>query len=189
MKRRLTTLTIAALLGLVVLPFAACKKKPPTTSADARPPVTAAKPSGETPVAPPPKAAPSSDVEVTEVLAMDIESLNKKGYLSDAFFDYDQSDLREDARSVLAGDAQWLKKHSTVQVLIEGHCDERGTAAYNLALGDRRANAAKEYLISLGIDASRLRTVSYGKERPFCTENSESCWQKNRRAHLVITAK
>ena len=76
-----------------------------------------------------------------------------------------------------------------MQVLIEGHCDERGTAAYNLALGDRRANAAKEYLVSLGIDASRLRTVSYGKERPFCTENDESCWQKNRRAHLVITAK
>jgi peptidoglycan-associated lipoprotein len=74
-------------------------------------------------------------------------------------------------------------------VLIEGHCDERGTAAYNLALGDRRANAAKEYLVSLGIDASRLRTVSYGKERPFCTESTESCWQKNRRAHLVITAK
>ncbi len=120
---------------------------------------------------------------------MDIDVLNKKGYLSDAFFDFDQADLREDARSVLAADAQWLKKHSTVQVLIEGHCDERGTAAYNLALGDRRANAAKEYLISLGIDGSRLRTVSYGKERPFCTESNESCWQKNRRAHLVITAK
>ena len=136
----------------------------------------------------PSAAAPSKD-EVAEVLAMDIDVLNKKGYLSDAFFDYDQADLREDARSVLAGDAQWLKKHATVQVLIEGHCDERGTAAYNLALGDRRANAAKEYLISLGIDGSRLRTVSYGKERPFCTESTESCWQKNRRAHLVITAK
>jgi peptidoglycan-associated lipoprotein len=172
----------------MVLPFAACKKKAPTTAQDARPPVTAAKPA-ETPVAPPPKPAPAVDVEVTDVLTLDLETLNKKGYLSDAFFDFDQSDLREDARSVLAGDAQWLKKHSTVQVLIEGHCDERGTAAYNLALGDRRANAAKEYLVSLGVDASRLRTVSYGKERPFCTEPNETCWQKNRRAHLVITAK
>jgi peptidoglycan-associated lipoprotein len=190
MKRRYTTLSIAALLGLGMLLVGACAKKAPTTAQDARPPVTAAKPpAAETPVAPPPKPAPTTDVEVTEVLAMDIDVLNKKGYLSDAFFDYDQSDLREDARSVLAGDAQWLKKHSSVQVLIEGHCDERGTAAYNLALGDRRANAAKEYLISLGIDASRLRTVSYGKERPFCTESTESCWQKNRRAHLVITAK
>jgi peptidoglycan-associated lipoprotein len=186
----LTTLTTLALLGIALLPFAAaCKKKPPTTTADARPPVTAAKPPAEKEVAPPPAAAPTKDVEVIEVLSMDIDVLNKKGYLSDAFFDYDQSDLREDARSALAGDAQWLKKHSSVQVLIEGHCDERGTAAYNLALGDRRANAAKEYLVSLGIDGSRLRTLSYGKERPFCTESTESCWQKNRRAHLVITAK
>jgi peptidoglycan-associated lipoprotein len=188
MKKTSSTLVTLALLGMALLPFAACKKKAPTTTPDARPPVTAAKPT-EKEVAPPPAAAPTKDVEVTEVLSMDIDVLNKKGYLSDAFFDYDQSDLREDARSVLAGDAQWLKKHSTVQVLIEGHCDERGTAAYNLALGDRRANAAKEYLVSLGIDGSRVRTVSYGKERPFCTESTESCWQKNRRAHLVITAK
>ena len=186
MKSRFRTLTIVALLGLVVLPFVACKKKAPTTAADARPPVTPAKPV-ETAV--PPHPAPPVDVDVTDIQTMDLEALNKKGYLSDAYFDFDQSDLREDARSVLAGDAQWLKKHSTVQVLLEGRCDGRGTAAYNLALGDRRANAAKEYLASLGIDASRLRTVSYGKERPFCTESSETCWQKNRRAHLVITAK
>ncbi len=187
MKKTSSILVTLALFGMSLLPSAACKKKAPTTTPDARPPVTAAKPA-EKEVAPPPAAAPAKD-EVSEVLAMDIDVLNKKGYLSDAFFDYDQSDLREDARSVLAGDAQWLKKHSTVQVLIEGHCDERGTAAYNLALGDRRANAAKEYLVSLGIDGSRLRTLSYGKERPFCTESTESCWQKNRRAHLVITAK
>jgi len=187
MKKASSTLIALAVLGMALVPLAGCKKKAPTQTAEARPPVTAAKPP-EKEVAPPPAAAPTKD-EVTEVLAMDIDVLNKKGYLSDAFFDYDQSDLREDARSVLAGDAQWLKKHATVQVLIEGHCDERGTAAYNLALGDRRANAAKEYLVSLGIDGSRLRTVSYGKERPFCTESNESCWQKNRRAHLVITAK
>jgi peptidoglycan-associated lipoprotein len=189
MKARLTTLTIA-LLGVAILALAAgCKKKPPTTAQDARPPVTASKPPAETAVAPPPAAPAQRDVEVVEVLSMEIDVLNKKGYLSDAFFDYDQADLREDARSVLAGDATGMKKHSTVQVLIEGHCDERGTAAYNLALGDRRANAAKEYLVSLGIDGTRLRTVSYGKERPFCTESTESCWQQNRRAHLVITAK
>jgi peptidoglycan-associated lipoprotein len=120
---------------------------------------------------------------------MDIDALNKKGYLTDAFFDFDQSDLREDARSALSADAQWLKKYSSVQVLVEGHCDERGTAAYNLSLGDRRANAVKEYLTSLGLEGSRLRTVSYGKERPFCTQSNESCWQQNRRGHIVITAK
>jgi peptidoglycan-associated lipoprotein len=188
MKRRFSALSIAALLGLLVLPFAAaCKKKAPTTAPEARPPVTS-KPA-ETPVPPPPKPAPPSDIEAVDISNLDIETLNKKGYLTDAYFDFDQSDLREDARSTLSTDAQWLKKHPSVQVLIEGHCDERGTAAYNLALGDRRANAAKEYLVSLGIDASRIKTISYGKERPFCTESNESCWQKNRRAHLVITAK
>ncbi len=188
MNKRVTTLTTMALLGLALIPLAAaCKKKAPTTAAEARPPVAAKPP--ETPVAPPPAPAPGRDIEVIDVTKMDIDVLNKKGYLSDAFFDFDKYDLREDARSALAADAQWLKKNSTIQVLIEGHCDERGTAAYNLVLGDRRANAAKEYLVSLGVDGSRLRTVSYGKERPFCTESNEDCWQKNRRAHLVITAK
>jgi peptidoglycan-associated lipoprotein len=166
---------------------AACKKKAPTTAQEARPPVSSGKPT-ETNVPPPATTAPRKDVEA-EVLSMDIAALNKKGYLSDVFFDYDQADLREDARSALAANAEWLKKYPTVQVLIEGHCDERGTAAYNLALGERRANAAKEYLVSLGVDGSRLRTVSYGKERPFCTESTESCWQQNRRAHFVISAK
>ena len=190
MQRKLTTLTMITLGAVCALALTAgCKKKPPTSTADARPPVSSRDATGsETQVPPPASTAPRKDVEA-EVLAMDIAALNKKGYLSDAFFDYDQSDLREDARSALAADAEWLKKYPTVQVLVEGHADERGTAAYNLALGDRRANAAREYLTSLGIDGTKLRTVSYGKERPFCTESTESCWQQNRRAHLVITAK
>jgi len=188
MKRSGTTLTVLALVATALLTVSiACKKKAPTTAQEARPPVSAG-PTGETNVPPPAASAPRKDIEA-EVLSMDIAALNKKGYLSDAFFDYDQSDLREDARSALAADAEWLKKYPTVQVLVEGHCDERGTAAYNLALGERRSNGAKEYLASLGVDGSRLRTVSYGKERPFCTESSESCWQQNRRAHFVITAK
>jgi peptidoglycan-associated lipoprotein len=166
---------------------AGCKKKPPTTAQDARPPVTS-KPDTGTTVAPPPSTAPRSDVEAN-VLNEDLTIMNKKGYLTDAFFDYDQSDLREDARSSLAANATWLKKYPSIQILVEGHCDERGTAAYNLALGDKRANAVKEYLNSLGIDGSRVRTVSYGKERPFCTDSTESCWQQNRRGHFVITAK
>ena len=189
MQRKLTTLTLITLGAVCALTLSTgCKKKPPTSTADALPPVSSGPSGTETQVPPPASTAPRKDVEA-EVLSMDIAALNKKGYLSDAFFDYDQSDLREDARSALAGDAEWLKKYPTVQVLIEGHSDERGTAAYNLALGDRRANAAREYLSSLGIDGTRLRTVSYGKERPFCTESTESCWQQNRRAHLVITAK
>jgi peptidoglycan-associated lipoprotein len=123
------------------------------------------------------------------VLSGDLADINRRGYVKDAFYDYNQATLREGDRNTLAADADWLKRYPSVQILIEGHCDERGTSEYNLALGDRRANAAKEYLGSLGVDASRIRTVSYGKERPFCTESSESCWQQNRRAHFVITAK
>jgi peptidoglycan-associated lipoprotein len=182
--RHLTTLALLATVALVV--SSGCKKKAPTTAQDARPPVTSKAP--DTEVAPPPAPAPTRDV-TSDVLRQDVAEMNKKGYLTDAYFDYDQADLREDARTALAADAEWLKKYPSVQVLIEGYCDERGTGNYNLALGDRRANAAKEYLVSLGIDGSRLKTVSYGEERPFCTDSNEGCWQQNRRAHLVITAK
>ncbi|HEX9150007.1 MAG TPA: peptidoglycan-associated lipoprotein Pal [Thermoanaerobaculia bacterium] len=188
MKRHSTTIVVLAFVAAAILPMAqGCKKKPPTTTAEARPPVEAPAPP-ETRVPPPPAAAPR-DVEVGDVMATDIAELNTKGYLKDAYFDYDQSDLREDARGSLSGNAEWLKRYPSIQVLIEGHCDERGTSAYNLALGDRRANAARDYLDSLGIASSRIRTVSYGKERPACTESSESCWQQNRRAHFVITSK
>jgi peptidoglycan-associated lipoprotein len=123
-----------------------------------------------------------------DVLPSDITEANRRGYLKDAFYDFDKSDVRADARDMLAADAEWLRKHPSVKITIEGHCDERGTREYNLALGDRRANAAREYLVSLGVDAGRIRTVSYGKERPFATGHDEDSWQKNRRAHFVITA-
>jgi peptidoglycan-associated lipoprotein len=188
MERSRRVLPIVALACVAVVAVSTgCKKKAPTTAQEARPPVTS-KPDTGTTVAPPPTAAPKSDVEAN-VLNEDLTIMNKKGYLTDAFFDYDQSDLREDARSALAANATWLKKYPSIQILVEGHCDERGTAAYNLALGDKRANAVKEYLNSLGVDGSRVRTVSYGKERPFCTDSTESCWQQNRRGHFVITAK
>jgi len=187
MKRHSTPLAALAILAAALLPLAgACKKKPPTTTAEARPPVEAPAPP-ETRVPPPPPSAAAG--AAGEVMTQDISELNKKGYLTDAYFDYDQSDLRDDARTALSSNAEWLKRYPSIQVLVEGHCDERGTSAYNLALGDHRANAARDYVASLGISAARVRTVSYGKERPFCTESSESCWQQNRRAHFVITAK
>lgn len=108
--------------------------------------------------------------------------------IQDAFFDFDKSDIREDARNVLTQNSDKLKTifrdYPTGTVTIEGHADERGSAEYNLGLGDRRAIAAKEFLVQLGVPADRLRTLSYGKERPQCTDNSETCWQKNRRAHF-----
>jgi peptidoglycan-associated lipoprotein len=103
----------------------------------------------------------------------------------DAYFDYDKADIRPDARVALSTTAEFLKKYPSIKVTIEGHCDERGSTEYNLGLGDRRANAVKQYLISLGISADRMGTVSFGKEKPFCMEHNETCWQQNRRGHFV----
>jgi len=108
--------------------------------------------------------------------------------VTDAYFDYDSSDIREDARSALTRDSDALKAilrdFPGNSIVVEGHCDERGSAEYNLGLGDRRATAAKEFLMQLGIPADRLKTISYGKERPQCSDSNEACWQKNRRAHF-----
>jgi peptidoglycan-associated lipoprotein len=104
----------------------------------------------------------------------------------DAFFDYDAATIRPDAREALQKTADFLKNYPQARVTIEGHCDERGSTEYNLALGQRRANAVKEYLVSLGISADRLSTTSWGKEKPFCTESNEACWQQNRRGHFTL---
>ncbi len=108
--------------------------------------------------------------------------------VADVYFDYDQSDIREDARATLAKDAEALRSiltdYPNAVIVLEGHCDERGSAEYNLGLGDRRVSAASQYLAELGVDATRLQTVSHGKERPQCTESTETCWQKNRRVHF-----
>ena len=183
-------IVFAVLLSAALASAAGCKKHRPTTTAESRPPVTATGPSSEDMrvVAPRPGSVAGRDV-TADVLSEDLATLNKKGYLTDAFFDYDSADLNEQARAALAADAEWLKKQPTARILLEGHCDERGTAAYNLALGERRANAAREYLASLGVAENRLQTVSYGKERPFCATQDESCWQQNRRTHVVVSAK
>ena len=106
--------------------------------------------------------------------------------IKDAFFDYDQYSIREDARANLEADARALKQRPSIRITIEGHCDERGSEKYNLTLGDRRAGAARDFLIGLGIEASRIDTISYGEEQNFCEEHDEECWQLNRRAHIVM---
>ena len=132
-------------------------------------------------VVPPPPPPPA----VVVVLEDPIE----KGYIQDIFFDYDKSEIRVDSREKLDKAAGWMKQHPEAEFLLEGHCDERGTREYNLALGDRRANATKDYLVSLGVDAAKLKTISYGKERPFVEGHDESAWSKNRRTHFVQTKK
>jgi peptidoglycan-associated lipoprotein len=129
---------------------------------------------------PPPPPPPKVTRSITERLSGDV---------ADVFFDYDKSDIREDARNTLTRNADAIKSilndFSGESIVIEGHCDERGSAEYNLGLGDRRATAVKEFLSQLGVPADRLRTISYGKERPVCTEGNEDCWQRNRRAHFA----
>jgi len=109
-----------------------------------------------------------------------------KANVRDTFFDYDKYNIRADAQATLLHDATYLLSHPNVKVLIGGYCDERGSEEYNLALGQNRANSAKKGLVDAGVAASRIRVISYGKERPFCTESTESCWQKNRRAGFTM---
>ncbi|MBM4254712.1 MAG: peptidoglycan-associated lipoprotein Pal [Deltaproteobacteria bacterium] len=111
------------------------------------------------------------------------------GPLSDVYFDYDAFDLSTEARNALQSHADWLKNNSGAKVEIEGHCDERGTVEYNLALGAKRAKAARDYLVNLGVDANQLSTISYGEELPACKESTEDCWQQNRRAHFLLVGR
>ncbi len=118
-----------------------------------------------------------------------IEELNKQNILKMIFFDFDKADIRPDMEPILSSNAEWLKKHKSVIILIEGHCDERGTVEYNLALGERRAKAARDYLVSLGIDPSRIKIVSYGKSKPLDPRHNEEAWAKNRRCEFKIISK
>jgi peptidoglycan-associated lipoprotein len=173
---------------------AACAKKPPAPTPTAPTPPVAAPattPPAPPPPAPPPPAPPApAAVSEDELFARKtLEQLNAERPLADVFFDLDESTLRDDARGPLQKNAEWMKRWTSTRVSIEGHADERGSAEYNLALGDRRGNAVRDYLVSLGIPTARINVVSKGKEAPFCTESNESCWQQNRRGHFVITAK
>jgi peptidoglycan-associated lipoprotein len=156
----------------------------PAPAAPARPPAPA----------PPPRAAaaPAPPRTLTEDDLFDRESLdalNASHPLSDAFFDYDQKTLRDDARAALGRDAQWLNRWTSTRITVQGQCDERGSAEYNLALGDERAKAVKDYLTSLGVPDTRIAVVSLGRESPVCRDENEGCWSQNRRGHFVITAK
>jgi peptidoglycan-associated lipoprotein len=167
-------------LAPLVSGIVGCKKKPPVETAQPAPPaqpVEAPKPIVEPPP-PPPKP-----VEPKPITAQD---LNLQRVLRTVYFEFDKYDLKDDARAALAANADWMKTNARWHVLIEGNCDERGTNEYNLALGDKRANAAKQYLVSSGIDASRIRTISYGEERPADPGHNETSWAKNRRDDFVI---
>jgi peptidoglycan-associated lipoprotein len=188
---RLTT--IAAVLAIAT----ACGgKKPPVTKPgpDPFPTSTNVPPDPTAVVSPPPQPTalpvpPETNPNARPYDALSPDDINKKAILKPVYFAYDSDELDEASRKTLEANAQILKEYKAWVLTVEGHCDERGTPEYNLSLGDRRAQAAKNYLLTLGITADRLKTVSYGKEFPFNPGHDEGAWQMNRRAQFMVTAK
>ena len=190
MKPNISTLLIALLV--VAMTAGACAKKtppvarpvpaPPPMSTGGAPPPAPPEPVAE-PTVVPPMPAPE------DITAGSLDDLNRNSPLKPVFYELDSSELSSAGQATLQENAAVLKRNNGWQITIEGHCDERGSAEYNLALGERRALAARDYLVSLGIPATRVRTVSYGKEFPFDPARNEEAYATNRRAHFVITAK
>jgi peptidoglycan-associated lipoprotein len=183
-------------IAVMTIVVAGCARNQPPVARPV-PPATATPPSV---TAAPPAPRPSERLEEplpvpAEPLSEDsianrsLDDLNRQSPLKPAFFGLDSADLDDQGRAIVSANAELLKKFPTWTILIEGHCDERGTAEYNLALGERRAAAVMTYLVSLGISPNRMRTVSYGKEFPFDPGRDENAWAKNRRAQFVITAR
>ena len=167
--------------------WSGCGKGTPPPPPPAPPPVAPATP----PPAPAPEApdvAPQAD-EYARIKALGSDEIERMGLLSDIHFDYDEYTLREGDREVLNRNGEALKKFDFIKITIQGHCDERGSVEYNLALGERRARVAYDYLLSLGVPADRMKTVSYGKEIPLCTDANEECWARNRRDHFEVSGK
>lgn len=170
-----------------------CAKKTPVPAPAPPPPVVQEAPPPAPPPAPaPPAVAPEPPRVPTEdeiFASKTLEALNQEQPLAHVAYDYDSYALTDAARAALDSNAAWLRRWSSTRVTIEGHADSRGTNEYNLALGDRRAAAARDYLVSLGIAADRIAAISKGEEQPFCGEEAESCWAQNRRGYFVITGK
>jgi peptidoglycan-associated lipoprotein len=190
---RARSLSVVALGVVLTLAISGCHKNVPQVAAAPPVPPPAAPPAPPPPAPPPqpppPVPAPAGLTEDEIFRRKTLDQLNAERPLGDVFFDYDMSEIRADARGPLQVNADWMKKWTGTQIMLEGHADSRGSAEYNLALGSRRANSVKDYLVSLGVPTTRITIVSKGKEAPFCTEGTEVCWQQNRRGHFVITGK
>src|SRR3954454_25121327 len=192
MNSRRAARAAAAVALVLAFAVAGCGKKHPPVARPIPPPP----PPAETPVTPPSEPAPPvaetpapAPVAEDSVAAGSLDEINKNSPLKPVFFGLDASEVDSAGQKVLEANAEILKRYASWQISIEGHCDERGTAEYNLALGERRALAARNYLVSLGVAADRVKTVSYGKEFPFDPGHTQAAWAKNRRAHFVVTAK
>ena len=184
---------LTTIILLVALTVTACGKKiPPPPPPPPAPPAAPAPPPPPPPTPPPPAPAPAPPRALTEeeVFAKKtVAELNAEMPLADVSFDYDMSIVRDDQRAILQKNADYLRRWTSVRVTIEGHADARGTNEYNLALGERRGNAVRDYLVGIGIAAERMIVISKGEESPLCTEETEGCFARNRRGHFIITAK
>ncbi len=179
-------LLILSLAVILVFSFSvSCKKKPKEVPPP--PPQAKEQPKVEKVEQPPVQQPQLSEEDI--FLQKSLEQINKEKPLANVYFDYDKATIRDDGKTVLETNAAWLKRFKTVKILIEGHCDERGTEEYNLALGEKRAKAAQDYLTTLGISADRMKIISYGKSQPVDPGHNESAWQKNRRDQFMIIEK
>jgi peptidoglycan-associated lipoprotein len=187
MRRFLLVGALCAILGLTA---AACRRPVPAPAPAPAPPPAAPTPPPPPPPKPVPPPTPPPALTEDQIFAQKtVDQLNAERPLGDVLFDYDSSTLRDDGRSAASRNADYLKRWTSVRITVEGHADARGTSEYNLALGERRAAAVKDYIVSLGVAADRITPVSKGEEQPVCTEESEACFQRNRRAYHIITAK
>ncbi len=174
---------VGVFLSLFLMTLGGCSRK------EVAPPPPPPKPEVKEPVEPPEPPKMHKMTQEDPILSRSLQDLNEMGLLKDIFFDFNKYNIREDQWPRLQEDIQVLKKYPNFRILIEGHCDERGSNEYNMALGWKRANTVRDALIQAGISPSRIETISYGEERPFETCHNETCWSKNRRAHFVIIGK
>lgn len=178
--KKMSCLLMFCAVFLLIVTLGGCAKKVATTSQAIE--------VKEKPVAPPPQEVTQKE-QPPVIEEQPIVRESEAVMLKDIYFDFDRSDMRPDARTVLENDARWFKANPRARVKIEGQCDERGTTEYNLALGQRRAEATRRFLVALGIAETRLSTISYGEERPVCSEHNEDCWWKNRRSHFLAESR
>jgi peptidoglycan-associated lipoprotein len=196
-RRSARWLSLVTAVALVVMVVACGKKEPPAAPPPPPPPPPAPvvsqppppppAPKPQPPPPPAPKPQPPTEAEL--FARMSLEEVNAKKPLETVLFDYDKADLSELARTSLQKNADWMRKWTATKVTVEGHADSRGTSEYNLALGERRAAAVRDYLVSLGVSAERIAIVSKGEEEPTCRDETETCWSLNRRGFFVVTAK
>jgi peptidoglycan-associated lipoprotein len=184
--------TGAALVLAIALTAGACAKKkpePPPPAPATAPPVETTPTAPPPPPPAPPAAQPTPPTEDEIFAKKTLQELNDEAPLEDVFFAYDSVELTSEARASLQKNLEWLKRFTSTKILVEGHADSRGTDEYNLALAENRAAAVRDYLASLGLAADRMTIVSKGEEQPFCQEETEACWQQNRRGHFIFTEK